>query len=164
VQGERLGRPARRQVIRGWIGHERKHEEWIEGRPELARLSDVVWNRIPEKELRPRFGEELVTELVDGVGKERRDQDAFGGPEARLGGGFVVKQSQTAVLELAATAARARVVSAECCRHDVRAILSFFGAWAASTKPGRRTTRAINPPRILNAFSRVCPKSVGLSW
>jgi hypothetical protein len=112
VQGERLGGPARRQFAAGRIRYERKDEKGIEGRPELTRLGDVVGNRIPAEELLPRLTEELVAELVGRVGNERRYQDAFGSAKADPGGVFGVEAPKTAVLELAAAAARARGVAA----------------------------------------------------
>ncbi len=44
VQGERLGRPVSRHVAFGRIGHEREHQERIEGRPYLARCCGILGN------------------------------------------------------------------------------------------------------------------------
>jgi hypothetical protein len=105
--------PASQSVARPWQNRARtKTRKRIEGRPELTGLCDVVRNRIRAEELLPRLSKELVAELVGRIGKERRHQDAFRDTEARLGGVFGVEGPKTAVLELAAAAARARVVAA----------------------------------------------------
>jgi hypothetical protein len=85
------------------MSYERKHEERIEGRPELTGLFDVVRNRFPAEELLPRLGQELVAELVGRIGKERWHQDTFRGAKPSPGGVFSVEDSKTAVLEFAAT-------------------------------------------------------------
>jgi hypothetical protein len=58
--------------------------------------------------------EELVAELVGGVRKEPRDQHAFRGAKSHPGCILGVKQTETAVFELAAAAAGARVVATGC--------------------------------------------------
>ena len=111
MQGDGLSRPTWRQVSLGGIWYEREGEERIEGRPELAGVVDVVGNRVPEEEFFPCLVEELVAEFVRGVRKERRDQHAFRGAETHSGGVVGVMRAQAAVFELAAAAARARVIA-----------------------------------------------------
>jgi hypothetical protein len=72
---------------------------------------NVIRDVVPHEEFVPRLVEELFTEFLGGIGKERGYENAFGRPQSDALAVLFVLGAKAAVLELASATARARFVA-----------------------------------------------------